>query len=590
MNVPRTTNVNTSVNEHLAPTESTCRSPNLEQGLLSLANSLAQQMSLSRLPPPEPYIFFGDPLNYPGWKVAFQALIEQRQIPVTERIHYLKKYIGGPVKDVIGNYFLITTSDSFEEAKSLLDQRYRDPFIISSAFRDKLDKWPTIARDGPGLQKFSDFLRQCYTAMRNIGNLDVLNDSRENQKMLSRLPDWLVVRWGRIVVEKKEESYQYPPFKDFMEFISKEAKIACDPVISIQAVKSEQVQRGMCETANFFTYSKKPHRNRYSSFADIGRTFATFTTPMTEKSCALCKGEHYLNHCNDFLAMDVENRKKYAKENNLCFGCLNAGHISKHCEQRLKCRTCGRNNPTSLHGDIRRAEPKENSRDKKSENSVHESQPFPSHAGRIRSSSLRNHDGVTNKTSMIVPVYVSHRDKPDQERLVYALLDTQSDTTFILEDTYRELGLSGTMVKLLLSTMYAENQVVESHKVRGLVVRGFNNELKIPLPDTFTRNIMPADRSHIPTPEVANAWPYLKPIASEIMPLQNCEIRLLIGYNCARALIPRDVIAPQDEGPYGQRTDLVGVLLELLIRVLKTKMIAFAQVIVSLHVKYLRVF
>lgn len=474
MNVPRTTNVNTSVNEQLAPTESTCRSPNLEQGLLSLANSLAQQMSLSRLPPPEPNIFYGDPLKYPGWKVAFQALIEQRQIPVTERIHYLKKYIGGPVQDVVENYFLVTTSDSFEEAKSLLDQRYGDPFIISSAFRDKLDKWPKIAsRDGPGLQKFSDFLRQCYTAMRSIGNLDVLNDSRENQKMLSRLPDWLVVRWGRIVVQKKEASYQYPPFKDFMEFISKEAKIACDPVISIQAVKSEQVQRGQSETANSFTHSKKPNRNRYSSFADKGRTFATFTTPRTGKSCALCKGEHYLNHCNDFLAMDVENRKKYAKENNLCFGCLNAGHISKHCERRLKCRTCGRNHPTSLHGDIRRAEPKENSRDKKSENSVHESQPFPSHAGRIRSSSLRNHDGVTNKTSMIVPVYVSHRDKPDQERLVYALLDTQSDTTFILEDTYRELGLSGTTVKLLLSTMYAENQVVESHKVRDLQVRGF---------------------------------------------------------------------------------------------------------------------
>lgn len=234
MNVPRTPNVNTSLNEQLAPTESTCRSPNLEQGLLSLANSLAQQMSLSRLPPPEPNIFYGDPLKYPGWKVAFQGLFEQRQIPVTERIHYLKKYIGGPVKDVIGNYFLVTTSDSFEEAKSLLDQRYGDPFIISSAFRNKLDKWPKIAsRYGPGLQKFSDFLRQCYNAMRNIGNLDVLNDSRENQRMLSRLPDWLVVRWGRIVVQKKEESNQHPPFKDY---ISKETKIACDPVISIQAV------------------------------------------------------------------------------------------------------------------------------------------------------------------------------------------------------------------------------------------------------------------------------------------------------------------------------------------------------------------
>lgn len=124
---------------------------------------------------------------------------------------------------------------------------------------------------------------------------------------------------------------------------------------------------------------------------------------------------------------------------------------------------------------------------------------------------------MTDKTSIIVPVYVSHSDRPDQEWLLYAFLDTQSDTTFILEDTYRELGLSGTKIKLLLPTMYAYNQVVESQKVRGLVARWFNNELKISLPDTFTRNIMPTDRSHIPTPELTIAWPYLKPIQSEQM-------------------------------------------------------------------------
>lgn len=69
--------------------------------------------------------------------------------------------------------------------------------------------------------------------MRSIGNLDVLNDSRENQKMLSRLLDWLVVRWGCIVVQKKEEFYQYFFFNDFMEFIFKEVKIVCDFVILI---------------------------------------------------------------------------------------------------------------------------------------------------------------------------------------------------------------------------------------------------------------------------------------------------------------------------------------------------------------------
>ena len=76
-----------------------------EQGLLELANSLANQVSLSRLPPPEPNIFNVDPLSYPGWKSAFQILIEQRNIPPSERIHYLKKYLSASVKDVIEGFF-----------------------------------------------------------------------------------------------------------------------------------------------------------------------------------------------------------------------------------------------------------------------------------------------------------------------------------------------------------------------------------------------------------------------------------------------------------------------------------------------------
>ena len=37
-------------------------------------------------------------------------------------------------------------------------------------------------------------------------------------------------------------------------------------------------------------------------------------------------------------------------------------------------------------------------------------------------------------TSSILPVYVSTAANPEEEVLVYALLDTQSDTTFILKD------------------------------------------------------------------------------------------------------------------------------------------------------------
>ena len=111
-------------------------------------------------------------------------------------------------------------------------------------------------------------------------------------------------------------------------------------------------------------------------------------------------------------------------------------------------------------------------------------------------------------------------------------------------------------MKLRLSTMHAENKVVDSSKIQGLMVRGYNSSSKLPLPSAFARNIMPANRSHIPTPETARKWPHLQGIADELMPLSDSEVGLLIRYNCAHALVPRDMIAPIDNGPFGQRTDL----------------------------------
>ena len=57
----------------------------------NLASSFAKQVSLGRLPPPEPGIFYGDPLKYPSWKSAFSTLIEGKGIPSAERLYYLQK-------------------------------------------------------------------------------------------------------------------------------------------------------------------------------------------------------------------------------------------------------------------------------------------------------------------------------------------------------------------------------------------------------------------------------------------------------------------------------------------------------------------
>ena len=119
----------------------------LGDALRELVKSLAEQVSVSRLPPPEPSVFYGDPMRYLSWKIAFQTLIEHRRIPAGERLHYLKKYMGGQVKDTVESYFLLPPEDAFEE-------RYGNQFVIADAFRDKLENWQRInPRDGTALQK-----------------------------------------------------------------------------------------------------------------------------------------------------------------------------------------------------------------------------------------------------------------------------------------------------------------------------------------------------------------------------------------------------------------------------------------------------
>ena len=67
---------------------------------------------------------------------------------------------------------------------------------------------------------------------------------------------------------------------------------------------------------------------------------------------------------------------------------------------------------------------------------------------------------------------------------------------------------------------------------------------------------MPANKSHIPTPEMARSWSHLEPIAGHLTELKPCEVGLLIGYNCSKCLIPPEVITPVGDGPFAQKTDL----------------------------------
>lgn len=173
-------------------------------------------------------------------------------------------------------------------------------------------------------------------------------------------------------------------------------------------------------------------------------------------------------------------------------------------------------------------------------------------------SSFSVNKGSLQSTSMIVPVWVSN-PSTGHEIMTYALLDTQSHTTFILDELVEKLQFDSRQThktRLSLSTMTSQNTVIESTKVRGLCVRALNSTESVSINHAYSRSFIPAERSHIPTKEATRNWPRLRHLYSCIPSIQACEVGLLIGYNCPQALAPKETITGKANEPYAIRTIL----------------------------------
>ena len=268
---------------------------------------------------------------------------------------------------------------------------------------------------------------------------------------------------------------------------------------------------------------------------------------------------HGIHKCRKFIEKPVADRVKFIQTEKLCFGCLNLGHQSKSCSNRMVCDTCSKRHPTCLHED--RSKQEQEQKREQSKETIHgkERKTQSTQLQDITKETTSNRvvqDGNSTQTSAIVPVYVSTLSDSSKEVLVYALLDSQSDSSFILEEVADVLNATTEQVTLKLSTMSSKGTIVPCKRLRDLKIRGLFSSKKITVPTVYTREFIPANRMHIPTPETAKAWPHLEHLAEHIAPQKECEIGLLIGYNCPQALMPRDVVCGMENQPFAQKTDL----------------------------------
>ena len=242
----------------------------------------------------------------------------------------------------------------------------------------------------------------------------------------------------------------------------------------------------------------------------------------------------------------------------LCHGCLKPGHVFKICRNKSICEICRGKHPSCIHGDYEalHSSPQASS-EKNSPPSSRSSMGRDEETSNI-SATVHQVSGTKDnacRSSMTVPVYVSMKDNPSKEFMMYALLDTQSDTTFIAEETLLRTEAKTQPARLKISTMTSSTSV-SCNKLRGLLEGGIKSQDRIELPLTYSKEYIPVNKSHIPTPEIIRGWPHLQELADHLHPLQDCEVGLLIGYDCPQALAPLNVKLGDGDEPFGVETAL----------------------------------
>ena len=262
------------------------------------------------------------------------------------------------------------------------------------------------------------------------------------------------------------------------------------------------------------------------------------TTSISDKSliCTYCSKNHDINNCVEFSRLSRETCMNFLKDRRLCFACGSTSeHYSRICNNRSKCKICGKWHLTALH--------------------IYNNDVVTS----LKYTEVDAYNNQSNlvDNSMIVPVWVRSRMDSSKEILCYCILDDQSNACFISNKLRQQLGVSGSPTTLTLSTMHKSRSLITCKRVSDLEVLSFDRKTCIQLPPVFTRDHIPASRSQIPKPEVARSWKHLEAVSRQMVPFHDsADVAILIGNNLPSAIRPREVIAGNDDEPYAQKSIL----------------------------------
>lgn len=213
--------------------------------------------------------------------------------------------------------------EAFARVNQLFDRKYQTVHELMKKFRDL----PQLERASSyKLQELSNITHEVVRQLKSlkcpIAHCDFV--------FVHGLHDKLDVETQRASeLQRKTES---PTLEQMLEFIDWQAKaLSCFQSND----RKEQKDNKNSRKRPFTGKNESSNDKRSKSNNDKSET----NKNIERNQCKMCKENHRLYRCKKFLKLNLQNRRKVVKENELCNNCLKPGHFGKDCYADA-CKRC----------------------------------------------------------------------------------------------------------------------------------------------------------------------------------------------------------------------------------------------------------
>lgn len=280
--------------------------------------------------------FSGAYENWLEFHDTFSSLIHSNsEISDINKFHYLRTSLEGTAAIVIQSIQFCAMN--YEAAWKLLCDRFDSKRLLIHNHVSALFNMESVTKESSSnLKRLIDNFNKNLLALKSLGEP--------------------VNYWDTLliyVISNKLDSKTYRKWEEHKELLNKGEPITLElfnTFLRNHADLLENIELSFSRSQQVNSNTTHKQNNKIKTMVSIQNNSGnnSSSTQLT-KSCPMCKsGEHNLNTCSQFLALNNESRYKLLPSFKVCYNCFSSGHFANRCK-RQGCKLCKRKHNTIIH-------------------------------------------------------------------------------------------------------------------------------------------------------------------------------------------------------------------------------------------------